>query len=176
SCEDVHHTCTATTAGDRKVAATDGTATGTKSLTVNAAGLDHLVVGGGSASIAAGGPTAAYSTEGFDHYDNDLGDKTSESTLSIAPDGSCEDGRHTCTATTAGPHTVTATDGTATGTKSLTVNAAGLDHLVAGGGSASIAAGGPTAAYSTEGFDHYDNDLGDKTSASTLSITPDGSC
>jgi hypothetical protein len=42
----------------------------------------------------------SYTAEGFDQFNNDLGDVTGSSTFTIAPDGSCADA--VCTATVAG--------------------------------------------------------------------------
>ena len=115
---------TPTTAGTStfQITATDADgATATKSFTLTVAGsLDHLVLSPASASIASGG-SQSYTVEGYDAANDDLGPDTS-ATLSISPDGSCT--AYTCTATTAGPHTVTATDGDATGTATLTVTSA----------------------------------------------------
>ncbi len=77
----------------------------------------HLRLSPASASIASGG-SQAYTVEGSDAANDDLGPVT-DATLAISPDGSCTG--YTCTATTAGPHTITATDGSATGTATLTV-------------------------------------------------------
>ncbi|HEV2034230.1 MAG TPA: LamG-like jellyroll fold domain-containing protein [Candidatus Dormibacteraeota bacterium] len=164
--------CTATVAGAHTVTGTDGSATGTASLTVNAAGLNHLVLSPASATIIAGG-NQSYTAEGFDQYNNDLGNVTSATTFTVAPNGSCT--HASCTATVAGAHTVTGTDGSATGTASLSVNAAGLNHLVLSPASATIIAGGRQS-YTAEGFDQYNNDLGNVTSATTFTIAPDGSC
>src|SRR5262249_21657268 len=79
-------------------------------IAVNPAGLDRLVMSPASASISAGG-SQAYTAEGFDAYNNDLGDVTGQTAVSIGPGGSCDNTAHTCTATTAGTYTVTATDG-----------------------------------------------------------------
>ncbi len=98
---------------------------------------------------------------------------TAATTFSIAPDGSCTG--NSCTASNAGAHTVTGTDGAATGTASLTVTAQTVDHLVLAPASASINAGG-SQSYTAEGFDSFNNDLGDFTAATTFSIGPDGSC
>ena len=84
-------------------------------------GLDHLVLSPASASISLGG-SETYTVEGYDAANDDLGPVT-DATLAISPDGSCTG--YTCTATTAGPHTVTATDVDATGTATLTVGATG---------------------------------------------------
>jgi hypothetical protein len=123
-----------------------------------------------SASVMSG-TSQAYTVEGFDAANNDLGADTG-ATLSITPDGSCT--AYTCTATTAGAHTVTATDGTAQGTATLTVTPGPLDHLALSPASSLIASGG-SQTYTVEGFDAANNDLGPDSSA-TLAITPDGSC
>src|SRR5207253_2087858 len=57
----------------------------------------------------------------------------------------------------------------------LQVNSAGVDHIVISPSSATISAGG-SQTYTAEGFDASSNSLGDVTSATTFSITPDGSC
>jgi hypothetical protein len=165
-------TCTATVAGTHTVTGTDGSATGTATLSVNAAALNHLVLSPASATITAGG-SQSYTAEGFDQYNNDLGSVTSATTFAIAPNGSCTGA--SCAATVAGTHSVTGTDGTATGTATLSVNAAGLNHLVLSPASATIAAGA-TQTYAAEGFDQFGNDRGNVTSATTFTIAPDGSC
>jgi hypothetical protein len=72
-----------------------------------------------SATISAGG-SQAYTAEGFDASNNSLGDVTASTTFSIVPDGSCTGA--TCTASVAGPHTVTGNDGGRTSTASLQVS------------------------------------------------------
>ena len=64
---------------------------------------------------------------GFDAAGNSLGDVTSATTFTVAPNGSCTGA--VCTASVAGAHTVTGTDAGKTGAASLTVNAGTLDHL-----------------------------------------------
>src|SRR5947208_13989771 len=105
---------------------------------VNAGPLDHLVLSPASGSITAGG-SQAYTAQGRDRFENSLGDVTAATTFSIAPDGSCTGA--SCTASASGTHTVTGSDGGATGTAGLQVNPAGLDHLVLSPGSASVTAG-----------------------------------
>ena len=109
------YTCTATATNARGT----GPASAPSPAIVKYGPLDHLVVSPGSATISAG-DSQAYAAEGFDQYNNDLGDMTAASTFTISPDGSCTGS--TCTATIAGAHTVTATDGTATGTATLTIS------------------------------------------------------
>jgi parallel beta-helix repeat protein len=164
--------CTATTAGAHTVTGNDGGKTSTASLTVNAASLDHLALSPAAATIAAGG-SQTYTADGRDQYNNSLGDVTAGTTFSIAPDGTCTGA--SCTATAAGPHTVTGANAGKTGTASLTVTAAALDHLVLSPASATITAGG-SQSYTAEGRDQYGNSLGDVTSTTTFSISPDGSC
>jgi hypothetical protein len=74
-----------------------------------------------------------------------------------------------------GEHIVTANDGGKTSTATLTITAGALDHLVLTPASASIASGG-SQQFTAAGSDQYGNSLGDVTSSSTFSITPDGSC
>jgi hypothetical protein len=87
-----------------------------------AQGTDHLVLSPSTATITAG-DSQAYTAEGYDTYNNDLGDVTAETTLSIHGGGSCNNTAHTCTSSIAGDHTVTSTDGIANGTATLTVTA-----------------------------------------------------
>ncbi len=139
---------------------------------MTAGALDHLVLSPATATIAAGG-SQAYTAEGFDAANNSLGDVTSTTTFTITPNGSCT--AASCTATTVGAHTVTGTNGAATGTATLTVTAGALDHLVLSPATATIAAGG-SQAYTAEGFDAANNSLGDVTATTTFTITPNGTC
>jgi hypothetical protein len=164
--------CTATVAGSHTVTGTDGDATGSTSLTVNADVLDHLVVAPADAEIGAG-VSQDYTAEGFDQFGNDLGDVTADTTFGIAPDGSCIGA--TCSATVSGVHTVTGTDGSATGNTSLTVDAGPLAGLTATA-TPSQSTPGTTVTITVEGSDQYGNDLGDKTSVSTITISAGGSC
>ena len=125
-----------------------------------------------SATIAAGG-SQAYTAQGFDASNSSLGDVTAFTTFSIGPDGTCT--AASCTATTAGAHTVTGNDSGKTSTASLMVTAGALDHLALAPASATIPSGG-SQAYTAQGRDQYDNSLGDVTAATTFSIAPDGSC
>src|ERR1700688_3077558 len=88
---------------------------------------------------------------GFVSFNNQIADETSSTTFTIAPDGSCSGA--TCTASIAGPHTVTGTDGLATGTASLSVNAGTfsmLQLLVPGETAAPGTVSGKTGTPSTE--------------------------
>jgi len=164
--------CTATVAGAHTVTGTSGGKTSNASLTVNPGPLDHLVLSPASATITAGG-SQAYTAQGRDQFDNSLGDATSTTTFSIAPNGSCSGA--TCTASVAGAHTVTGTNSGKTGAASLQVNSGALDHIVVSPSSATITAGG-SQGYAAQAFDAANNSLGDVTASTTFTMAPDGSC
>jgi outer membrane protein assembly factor BamB len=172
--------CTSTRAGDQVVAGlytplySTGYAYGSATLNVTPGPLDHITVSPDSGvSITAGG-ARSYATEGFDQYGNDLGSATAVTTFTIGPDGSCT--LANCTATVAGPHTVTATDGSKTAMASLTVTAGPIASLTISPGSATITAGG-SQTYTASGTDKYGNNLGDVTAGTGFTISPaDGSC
>ncbi|MDP9074786.1 MAG: hypothetical protein M3N98_11545, partial [Actinomycetota bacterium] len=163
-----HHTVTGTAANG---------ALDTAALTVTGGQLARLALSPGTASVAAGG-SQTYASEGFDQYGNDLGDKTPVTFLTISPDGSCTP--PTCTAKVADTggshHTVTGTDGTATGTAVLTVTSAPLDHLRLSPPSGTVAAGVASAPFTAIGVDSFGNDLVDMTASTTFTIAPNGSC
>src|SRR5207248_7489428 len=98
--------------------------TATAALTIGPAALDHLVLSPSTASITSGG-SQAYTAAGRDQYVNSLGDLTSTTSFSIAPNGSCSGA--TCTASAAGAHMVTGTSAGKTGTASLQVNAGAME-------------------------------------------------
>ena len=175
-------TCTATTAGPHTVTGAvhlghGVTARGTATLQAKARPLATLALTPNPASITAGNKQD-YRADGQDAYGNPLGDLTSSTTFTIAPDGSCT--ARTCTATTAGPHTVTGTidlgDGvTATGTATLQVKPGPPATLTLHPGQATITAGN-SQAYQDDGQDSYGNSLGDLTRSTSFTIAPDGSC
>jgi hypothetical protein len=164
--------CSATTAGSHTVTGHLDGKTGTATLDVVPGPLDHLGVHPATPGTPAGSPDAI-TVRGLDAYGNDLGDVTSASTLSIAPNGSCD--ATSCTSTTAGTHTVTADDAGKTGSATLSVVPGPVDHLAVSSLPTSVEIASP-ATISVTGFDAYGNSLGDVTTASTLSIGPDGSC
>jgi hypothetical protein len=166
------NSCSATISGAHTVTGTSSGKTSTASLTVNPAALDHLALSPASATIPAGG-SRAYTAQGRDQFDNSLGDVTGATTFTIAPNGSCSGA--TCTASTAGAHTVTGTSSGATGTASLQVNAGALDHITLSPSSAFIESGA-SQSYNAAGFDSFNNPLGDVTAATSFSIAPNGSC
>jgi hypothetical protein len=101
------------------VTGTSGGTSGSASLQVNPAALDHIVLGPASATISAGG-SQSYTAQGFDAANNPLGDVTTSTVFSIAPNGTCS--ANVCTATVGGPHTVTGTNSGKTGTAALAVS------------------------------------------------------
>jgi hypothetical protein len=147
----------------------------TATLQVTTAGLDFLTLSPATSSVAAGVPQA-FSDKGVDRFGNIVGDATSATTLTITPNGagtgaSCNNITHTCVATRAGTYAITGTDGTATGTATLTVTPAALDHLTLSPAAATVTAGSGQA-YTASGFDAYGNSLGNVTAAASLTITP----
>ncbi len=75
-----------------------------RSFSVTPAALDHIVINPANAAMTAGG-SQSYTAEGFDLYNNSLGDITGTTSFSMAPDGSCSGS--SCSAIVSGPHTVT---------------------------------------------------------------------
>ena len=139
-------------------------------VTPSAPPPDHLVLSPSGATITAGG-SHAYTARGYDSDGDDLGDVTSATTFTIAG-GTCAVA--SCTSTVAGDHTVTGTDGSATGTAKLHVRAAALDHLVLTPSAATVDSG-VGQSYAANGYDSYGNALGDVTSATTFTIAG-GTC
>ena len=166
-------TCQATIAGAHTVTGTNAGKTDTATLTVNAGAPTSITLSPSSSTVLAGA-TQTYTATATDQFGNPLGDVTAQTTFSISPNGSCT--ANTCSATVAGAHTVTGTNGSATGQATLTVKVAALDHMVLSPADATIASGG-SQTYTVEGFDVYGNSRGDITfGTTTYSITPDGSC
>jgi hypothetical protein len=82
--------------------------------------LARLAITPPTASVSPGG-SQLYLVNGFDAFENSLGDVTSGTVFSIAPDGSCAGS--TCTAVTPGPHTVSASNGGRSASATLVVTA-----------------------------------------------------
>jgi alpha-tubulin suppressor-like RCC1 family protein len=134
--------------------------------------LDHLVVSPVSPTIEANAKQG-FTVHGFDASNDPLGDETVAASFSIDPDGSCTGA--TCTATTAGDHTVMATLSGKIGSASLHVDAGPLEALALSPTDATIVAG-DSQGYSASGLDGFNNLLGSETAHSLFSIDPDGSC
>jgi hypothetical protein len=96
-----------TTLGTDSIAASAGAVIASAVENTWVAGaVDRIVLTPADATIDVGA-SQAYTVEAFDAFANSLGDVTASTTFEIAPDGSCSGA--SCTATTAGAHTVTAT-------------------------------------------------------------------
>ena len=121
---------------------------------------DHLALSPGSATITAGG-AHTYVALAYDRYGNLVHDATADTTFQISPDGTCI--ANSCSATTAGPHTVTGTASSATGTATLTVTPAAAATVVPTSGSGQSAQPGtayPSRLTATV-TDRYDNPIPD---------------
>ena len=88
--------------------------------------VDHLVLSPATATIAAGG-NRAYSAEGFDSFNDDLGDLTAQTTFTINGSGTCTTNQ--CGSIVGADYTVTGTYGTATGTAALHVMLSGATFV-----------------------------------------------
>jgi len=88
--------------------------------------IDHLVLSPATATIAAGG-NQDYTAEGFDSFNDDLGDLTSQTTFAISGAGTCVGNQ--CGSIVGGDYTVTGTYGTATGTAALHVTLSGATYV-----------------------------------------------
>jgi hypothetical protein len=107
------------TAGNQTVSVSDGSLGSTQGpITVTVGALSALALSPGTSTMDAGA-SRTFTAQGRDAGGNSLGDLTAGTTFSIAPDGSCA--ANVCTATTAGPHTVTANRPNAAGTAALQV-------------------------------------------------------
>ncbi|MGD0451654.1 MAG: hypothetical protein ABSA79_11460, partial [Candidatus Bathyarchaeia archaeon] len=156
------------TKGSQSITATDtvtSTITGSQSgITVNGASLDHLTISPVNAVIAAGG-SQAYSVEAFDQYNNDLGSVTLTATFTV--NGGAISG-NIVTEVYAGSYNIAAfVDGKSVSTY-LIVTPSVLNRIVISPKTATIAVGG-SQAYSTLGFDVFDNSLG--SIAATYSVS-----
>jgi hypothetical protein len=91
----------------------------TVSVTWSAPGpLSYITISPTNATITPGG-TEPYVTQAFDQFGNLIGTVTSSTSFAISPSGSCAGA--SCTASTPGPYTVTATYSGVTAQTSLTV-------------------------------------------------------
>jgi len=156
------------TSGSQSVSAGDGTRSATQSpITVQPGALDHLTVSPGTATIEAGA-SRTFTAQGRDAANNNLGDVTGTATFTIAPDGSCT--TNVCTATTAGPHTVTAAKSGATGTASLSVVAAAPVVTVGLGPATIVADGSATSTVTVQVTDRF----GNVRAGDTVTVATDG--
>ena len=113
--------CTATKPGTYTVTATDGSRTASAPLTVTAAAASSLVLIPGTATVYAG-ETQTYSVSALDAYGNSV--SNAGTTYAITPTANGTEAMciaDQCTAAVAGTYTVTASNGAAHGTSTLTV-------------------------------------------------------
>ena len=172
--------CLATAAGTYTVVGRVGLASGSTTMTVVAGMPTSLTLSPDVATVTPG-TSQVYQAEAFDHYDNDAGDATANTSFSIAPTGgtgsqtgaSCS--VNVCSATVPGTYIVSADDNDArlaTGEAELIV--APITSLSLSP-SASTVAAGATQTYSAEALDAQSTDLASVTGSTTFSIAPDGS-
>ena len=159
-------------AGSHTVAVAGSGKTGSASVTVAAAAIDHLVISPGSASIVAGA-TQAYTAEAFDIYGNSRGEVTSSTVFTIDGAGTCS--AADCGSNVTGTYTVTGTHLAHTGTATLHVTHAALASIVVSPDGTTIQED-TSQPFTAEGFDTYGNTLGDVTADTVFSIDGSGSC
>ena len=133
---------------------------------------NHLVLAPAGPTVVAGA-TQAFTAEAFDSLNVDLGDVTASTRFAISGTGSCA--ANVCGSAVAGDHTITGTDGPATGSTVLHVSSAGANHLVLTPAGASILVGA-TQTYKAEGFDSLNHDVGNLTSVTRFTISGAGTC
>jgi hypothetical protein len=126
-----------------------------------------------SSDLLVANAQRAFTVTGF-HGSEVVGDVTRNATLSISPDGSCDDATHSCTAKVAGIHTVSATMSGLTTSATLVVTPAALDRIVLSP-STQTAPPNVSRAFTAEGFDEFDNAIDLADDEWTLSIT-NGTC
>jgi len=162
-------TCTAAKAGPHRVTASSGTLHPTwADFVVRPAPLAAMRLDPATATVAAGQPRA-FRIEGADAYGNAV--PVTDAKLAISPDGSCTG--TTCTAETAGPHTVTATLDGVQAEAQLEVTPGPLASLELSPGSATVVAGNQHA-FKVQAVDAFGNAV--PVADAKLAITPDGSC
>jgi NADH:ubiquinone oxidoreductase subunit E len=142
---------------------------------LTATAVNHITIAPASQTITAGDTSLAYTAEGYDALNHDLGNKTDETTFNI-DNGSCNPTTKTCTSTLAGNRTVTGTvNGSISASATLTVVAdEGVSSIAISPKTATIPAGG-SQAYTATSLDQYGNSIGDVTDYTSFSIVG-GSC
>ena len=101
-------------------ASASGLSSAVQNETVAAAALDHIAISPKTSTIAPTG-SQGYAVTAFDQFNNGRGNVTGSTTFAISPDGSCNNATASCTATSSGAHTVTATFTGKSDTATLTV-------------------------------------------------------
>lgn len=168
--------CTATAAAYLyTVTATYGSKSAAVNMNVTAGPFDHVTISPSSASITAG-KYQPFSVFGVDQYGNPAIDASS-TTFAITPDGSCSigSGSASCTATAAGPHSLTATLSGKSATAPLTVNPGAATRIRIAPTITSMPVG-TSQAFTARSVDGYENTIADVTSSTTFAFSPNGSC
>lgn len=149
-----------------------GTATATVTVTA-AAGPDHLVVTPTSPTVAAGQPVA-YTISRAEADGTIVDDVTAQATATLAG-VPCAGG--TCMApVTPGTYSLSAADGSLSGTADVLVQAGPAARLVVTPAAHGTWNNDNPVSFSAEAFDAVGNDLGDVTASAAFTVSPDGSC
>ncbi|TMD20127.1 MAG: choice-of-anchor D domain-containing protein [Chloroflexi bacterium] len=167
--------CTASQAGSNySVTGTYSGVSSQSALTVSPGPFDHLTISPVSATISAG-HSQNYTVFAVDQYGNVAAD-ASATTFAISPDGACSGtGSASCTTTTAGTHTVTASLSGKSVTSSLTVNPGSVTRVQIAPVNPVITAGA-SQPFTATTVDAYGNLIAEVTPNTAFGITPSGSC
>jgi hypothetical protein len=115
----------------------------------------HLTVTSTPTTASADSASFVLTATGTDSSNANLGDVTSTTTFTIAPDGTCTG--HTCTATTAGSHTITGNNGGTTATTPVTVTGGAAKSIQADAGTLPVQAPGGTQQIKAKVLDAHSN-------------------
>lgn len=141
-------------------------------LTVVPGPTDHLGIDPLSATVPAGESVEMTATA-YDEYDNVVEDVTDVARFAPGQGATCTANR--CSSTVAGSYPVTASHGGDDAVANLRVVPGPVDRLTLTPDTATIAAG-VTQAFTSAGFDAYDNAVGDLTDATTFTSSAPGTC
>lgn len=121
-----------------------------------------------SAATAVSGSVVSFTVEGFDAFGDDLGDVTAASTISSNTSADVVSG-YSIVLKGVGMHTITAADGVVASTSTITVTAVPVAALTLYGTQTRGIIYGDEVIFLYEGWDAQGDDLGDVTSAVTMS-------
>jgi len=155
-------------AGARTISAKIGAVTGTTTLTVTPGALARLELTPSDSRVVAGA-SSEFSVSGFDSAGSPLG-VISSGTTYASSDSSDRVTDSSIRFSKAGARTITATNGTATGSTSVVVRAGALASISIDPANGSAIAG-ELLTFATTGYDAEGNSLGDYTAASVLTST-----
>lgn len=167
-------TCTVTAPAGRNVVNVVATSEGGPSApgTASRFAYVHGVTVLPDRTTASAGQAAPFKLYGSTADGSDAGELNSEANFSISPDGSCTGS--SCSATTAGGHTVTGTYKGLSDTAAFDVTAGAAASLWVSPATSTITAGGPRT-YTAFTRDQYGNTVADVTRDTTFSLAG-GSC